>query len=614
MDYNKIQGQFPDISDGSVDFHSFWHSICHLLGIAENFSNKLTDIRSNDMLLRVFLSSRNIYYKTNSTIEDLQFLYDNYLSQIEYRGTYQPFTKRGIKSEIGLSPNEDQSFGIAYKHSSYDNTFGTLLNLGVEHEIRFNVLFQEGESKISFNNGKLFSGPNSWVKLIDGVSVGGNIFEYQLEYKIVTGLVNFTFNLDISSIHEFKIFRYNEFVVLFIDNEFIGSNQLVSSYAFVSNKLFDGNLPITWDIGVISFNNSIPVQSYGWGCKEGSGFVIESDNPPIRSCYLTVDASIQNSVLWKRDQRMDSDYNEIDGEVIRLLNHTSGEYIASKFNSSEFGLTIDVSSFISEENKIFDANKFYERSIIKRMSRFPLNFTSDIRPTLSDPVDGESFSYNLPQSNTDFFGINANLIGSMTILTNNLFKPNGLIPILPINIVQKQDKFDGYEFSFSLKVDSECKLRFGLLCTDNNLYPKPGGTKRYTDNVNSQFLIEDDSFLLTVDTFINIRGIVSIGVLSDALLTTNIGVGSNLYFSVDNLYFCFPIIGVCNTLGNELQFTIKDFVFRPLSLPTSQCVLDKQDGVLLVTKNLSTLSDKKLNKILEEDFLPYNYNILSQYI
>ena len=152
------------------------------------------------------------------------------------------------------------------------------------------------------------------------------------------------------------------------------------------------------------------------------------------------------------------------------------------------------------------------------------------------------------------------------------------------------------------------------MCTDNNLYPKPGGTKRYTDNVNSQFLIEDDSFLLTVDTFINIRGIVSIGVLSDALLTTNIGVGSNLYFSVDNLYFCFPIIGVCNTLGNELQFTIKDFVFRPLSLPTSQCVLDKQDGVLLVTKNLSTLSDKKLNKILEEDFLPYNYNILSQYI
>lgn len=84
LDRNVGNSLFED-----EDFISYWYSICHFYGILVVYARQYQDIRGNDTLLKEFLTNIGIYWNRNNTITELQYLFDNYISEFEKRGTNQ---------------------------------------------------------------------------------------------------------------------------------------------------------------------------------------------------------------------------------------------------------------------------------------------------------------------------------------------------------------------------------------------------------------------------------------------------------------------------------------------------------------------------------------------
>ena len=98
--YNK--GILPEyVERGNVqgnilidqDFITFWNSITHYFAILVYMSRQFREIENNDKLIELFLINRGIEIRAAS-VEELQYLFNNWILEFRKRGTYNIISKK----------------------------------------------------------------------------------------------------------------------------------------------------------------------------------------------------------------------------------------------------------------------------------------------------------------------------------------------------------------------------------------------------------------------------------------------------------------------------------------------------------------------------------------
>lgn len=75
------------------DYVSFWFTITHFFAILVNYGRSFENITSNSVLMREFVKGRGVYMRSNPDVEELNYIYVNYITEIRKRGTIEIFRR-----------------------------------------------------------------------------------------------------------------------------------------------------------------------------------------------------------------------------------------------------------------------------------------------------------------------------------------------------------------------------------------------------------------------------------------------------------------------------------------------------------------------------------------
>lgn len=82
------------------DFIVFWNSITHIYAIIVYFARQFHKFETNQILLEEFLSSKDLTQPIDGNIEDILYLFGNYVDEYKKRGTYRIIDRKGDGSGI----------------------------------------------------------------------------------------------------------------------------------------------------------------------------------------------------------------------------------------------------------------------------------------------------------------------------------------------------------------------------------------------------------------------------------------------------------------------------------------------------------------------------------
>lgn len=108
------------------DFIAYWNSITHLFAILVYFARQFENIKTNSILLEEFLKSKDLILSSSSTLDDLVYIFSNYVEEYRKRGT------------IRILENKENGFEV-------DGELIRLLDHRITEELIF-CLFQNFES------------------------------------------------------------------------------------------------------------------------------------------------------------------------------------------------------------------------------------------------------------------------------------------------------------------------------------------------------------------------------------------------------------------------------------------------------------------------------------
>jgi hypothetical protein len=605
--------KFTDRGDGDEDFYAYWYSICYLTGALNLYRHLFRDIHSYEQMLRRFLKSREIAFKNDSSLDTLKYIYDHFVDDIKKRGTVEisHFDKKS--EEIGINDFESTSIieddidfnaGVGIVNNYANNLIGFLsesINLGAYYEIKFDVLLKNDFGDIYFVNGDLIIGETSNLN-IAYVSPG----QYTLTHTLNGSNIGLQCSIDPDILNTIKFVRHANVLAIYINEELKTKVSNVSSTdTFDIIKLFSSGLPAIANIELIKkdVNNDI-LDVISWACNEGSGFTLESNQAPLYSAQLDINNNFDWNSIWRRSSLFDNtNYIGIDGEIRRILNYIDGECLHELVATSELGLSIDMSSPISEEANCGNFNKAYCKGVITKLSSFPAKFGASVKPFVS----GGYLQYNLSNYNNVFYGINADLLSNKNWKTNFAYKPVGQTPFIPINVATDPDDIDGYEISFVIQSLYNIQLKFGIATYDESFDLLVDKTKAYDTNVYSDIFFQSSSFALCKGRDVLIRGVYSMKHDSLVSDTMNINLGTNLYNSSQStVKYIVPIIAFMSSAWGQSWVKIKDIVIRPLSLPTSKGVIGNKNTIVSYLRNDSGSNDSDVKTFIDDKLIPYN--------
>jgi hypothetical protein len=70
-----------------TDYISYWFSITHFFAILVYYARGFENISSSVVLMREFVKGRGVYMRNNADLEELYYIYSNYIQEIKRRGT-----------------------------------------------------------------------------------------------------------------------------------------------------------------------------------------------------------------------------------------------------------------------------------------------------------------------------------------------------------------------------------------------------------------------------------------------------------------------------------------------------------------------------------------------
>jgi len=618
LNYVNTGDKFTDVGEGDVDFYTYWYSICYYAGMLNAYKQIFRDVNEYEEMMRRFLKSRNIAFINDSTLDTLAYLYDNWVEEIQKRGTIKINDYKGQSEENGITDYTDTGVVVdnTYNNSGIglyvgNNSLGGLLWIGVGlgeyHSIKFDTLLSDSNDAQIAINGTLLNGTDTGIILVNNGAPTNGIASYTLTYKCNSISTAFTLNLDVRILNTIKFVRNSDRISLYINDSFIETKTAAFTVfsPFDAAYLFLGVLPIIANIEIvekdIDFNN---IATTIWKCNEGSGFILESNHSPVNSAVLNIANDFDFNTLWIRDGRLqNTNYVGIDGELKRILNYSFGECLNELISTSEMGLVLDVSSPISEEASCWNLNKMYGKGSVDKLSKFPLMFTATVNPY----IENSRIKYTIPVSNTDYWGINAQLSTPSDWKTLGSMKPLGAIPFIPIPVASGLDEIEGYEISFVIQSNENIDIKFGILPYDSEYVLMTNTMKSTATNLFSNMFLEVTNFSLCKNRDLWVRGAYNLTHDVEVSQKLNIGFGNNLYniLVTDDVKFLLPIIAFAST-GVETIVQIKDLIFRPLSLNTSKGVVQNKNKMVSFVKNNSGQSQDTISKFINEKLIPYN--------
>lgn len=624
IDYTKVGGTFQDTGEGDVDFYTYWYSICYVVGMLNTYRYIFRDVEQYEEMMRRFLNSRGITNVNSSTVEELLYLYNHWEQYLEKRGTVKINESINDSQEVGLTGyiptgiiqtdiTANNGVGVLSNAADLSGVVNSTVDLGYNHTMEFDLLLSDSLGAQYVVDGSLFNNPDNYV----GISINTpadpfGISNYLFTYAVGGVTVGFNIDLDINELQHIKIVRVQSKVSLIINDILVGVEQLSASYDYSFDMLFTSGLPAIANIKLVSKDDYfVSLASYNWLCNEGSGFTLECNKALFYYAVLGVTSMTDWDSVWVRDGRFNNtNYVGIDGELKRLLNYQGGEHLFELISTAELGLSIDISSLISEEASCKNLNKAFEKGEIIKLSKFPVTFTNTIKPY----VDSGYIVYDLLAANGVRCGINTVFDNTDLWSVNLDSKPSGLVPFIPIPIATEGDNFEDYEISFVINSTTNIDIKFGVNVYDRNYVRIVDALNKYVDDTPSDVFLNESDFSLATGRDVLVRAMLSVNKGSYVSDSLNINMGDNLYIDGDeNIRFVLPIISFLGT-GTDTLIKIKDIVVRPANMSTSKGVVSNKNKIISYLKNNSGQSDDTITDIIEQKLIPYNCTTNIQYL
>lgn len=613
-----------DNGEGDVDFYTYWYSIAYVLGMVNVYRRIFRDVDSYETVLRKFFQSREIAIKNDDSLNTLEYIFENYLEDLKRRGTKNINRYFRQSFEIGFSDyvssgdvgtDISDNAGIGVISNTYDlvGSLSVVINLGLYHSIEFDVLFSN-EGGVPYIVGGVGTGALLVDTSVNSVSMaltpGTPITSCIFTYSCGGFDYSFTVSVDVTGLNKVKFLRYESFVVFYLNDEYVGRETILLNDAleydvYSFDRLFTADLPAIANIVTKKRDEEFIVTNvYSWLCCEGSGCNLDSNHAPDYCAVLDVINSTLWDDVWRRSVLFsNTDFVGVDGESRRLVDYTYGEHLLEMINASEMGWAMDISSPISEEASCVNLNKAYQRGVITHVSKFPITFSSSVRPF----VYNEYIRFSLPAYNIDLYGLNVSLLSSGNWRNPN-FKPISQTPFIPISVANYGDNLDGYEVSFVINSSRNIRLYFSILTYDVELNLVVAKTKRYSDDTFRNSFISSVNFDLCEGRDLWVRGVYSLSKLTGVSNNLNINTGDNLY-SADTdseIAYIAPIIAFSAVGSYAITVDIKDIVVRPLTLNTEKGVVSNKNKVVGYMKNRSGKSDTFVQSFVRNKLIPYN--------
>lgn len=611
---NQPGAIFKDKGDGDVDFYTFWYSVCYNIAMLSNFREMFANVEGYEVMPRRFLESRGVTFTSDATPRELLYLYRHWLEELKKRGTKEihRFVKTSIEvGETGYDITRDPELDINANKGLAIH--GSNLQVTLKNDVYIDFHFiLSADILIGATNGTLFATANSDNELT--VVIANDTLTVGLKGSAVQLFsCNFSVAEDAGKIRNIKIAATNSTYRVYYENELKGTYTAAQVEDYFFDTLITGAFSgITYLASVILSPTSLEKGwLLEWEFNKGAGFFVPcKSNNILYHGYIQAIDGVAWADLWLRTESIsNTNYSGINGELLRLINYMSGEFTHALINSAELGLTIGMSSFLSEEASAVNMNKF--NHLLESMK-----FSDTVRPVLNS--DGSVTYQLLAADSAEYWGVNANILDVLSWRDNPAFKPQGHIPFLPIPVATQSDDFKGYEVSFFIEATGSLNMKFGIYPMDKDLnyIPRSNTLVKYGEIVSTHLFSDFADFRLAANRKIWIRAIYTPSGQLGVSDTMNIGVGSNLMgwdniIPVENIL---PYILFKSNNNQNVNVTISEVVVRPLELNTAKGILGAGNNMFGIMRNASGKADEEILERIERDFIPANCNTNIKFI
>lgn len=141
------------IKKDGEDFKAYWGTVCHIFALVVLYAKQYNEIDTNKILFELFIENRGLVTDEVDTLEQMRYLFDNYVKEYRKRGTLDIVNKEGTilgellrliryKSEeefiFALLMSRDTGWTMGYSSPTWNRT-DTVLNVTKGYETTTSV-------------------------------------------------------------------------------------------------------------------------------------------------------------------------------------------------------------------------------------------------------------------------------------------------------------------------------------------------------------------------------------------------------------------------------------------------------------------------------------------
>lgn len=141
------------IKKDGEDFKAYWGTVCHIFALVVLYAKQYNEIDTNKILFELFIENRGLVTDEVDTLEQMRYLFDNYVKEYRKRGTLDIVNKEGTilgellrliryKSEeefiFALLMARDTGWTMGYSSPTWNRT-DTVLNVTKGYETTTSV-------------------------------------------------------------------------------------------------------------------------------------------------------------------------------------------------------------------------------------------------------------------------------------------------------------------------------------------------------------------------------------------------------------------------------------------------------------------------------------------
>ena len=84
------------IKKDGEDFKAYWETVCHIFALVVLYAKQYNEIDTNKILFELFIENRGLVTDEVDTLEQMKYLFNNYVKEYRKRGTLDIVNKEGM--------------------------------------------------------------------------------------------------------------------------------------------------------------------------------------------------------------------------------------------------------------------------------------------------------------------------------------------------------------------------------------------------------------------------------------------------------------------------------------------------------------------------------------